>query len=69
MERIHLIVTYLHKILVSTTLPVLRSTWSTVTGHMMAVNSGFESCVLNLPDSSQELNIDARALEEVNVAY
>ena len=34
----------------------------------MAVNSGFESCVLNLPDSSQELNIDAHALKEVNVA-
>ena len=34
----------------------------------MAVNFGFESCVLNLPDSSQELNIDAHALKEVNVA-
>ena len=31
-------------------------------------NSGFESCFFNLPDSFQELNIDARALKEVNVA-
>ena len=34
----------------------------------MTVNSGFESCFFNLPDSSQELNIDTRALKEVNVA-
>ena len=32
----------------------------------MAVDSGFESCVLNLPGSSQELNIDALALNEVD---
>ena len=31
-------------------------------------NSGFESCFFNLPDLSQELNIDAHALKEVNVA-
>ena len=31
-------------------------------------NSGFESCFFNLPDSFQELNIDARALNEINVA-
>ena len=35
---------------------------------MTAVNSGFESCVLNLFDSSQELNIDGSVLKEVNAA-
>ena len=36
--------------------------------YMVTVDSGFESCVLNLPGSSQEMNIDPCALKEVDIA-